>query len=115
MGAFCVTPAPPTQSLRLFCLARLAEQEALAVVDRQVEQLEHHRLGLDLLDDQVDAVAVQRALEGAHIEPLRLRTRVLEQLRRIELDEAEMARAERVEVEIEMRDLVHREAEAEPG
>src|SRR5690606_30917540 len=93
--------------------ARLAEQEALAVVDRQIEKLQHNRLGLDPLDDQVDAVAVERALERSHVEALGLRARMLQKFRGIELDEPEMAGTQRVEIEIEMRDLVHREAEAE--
>ena len=39
--------------------ARLAEQVALAEIDRLIQELEKNRLGLDLLDDEIDPVSIE--------------------------------------------------------
>src|ERR1700752_2957019 len=43
--------------------ARLAEQEALPEIDVQIQHFEQHRLGLDALDDQIDGIGIERALQ----------------------------------------------------
>src|SRR3954464_14918185 len=90
--------------------ARLAEQRALAEIDRVIEQVEQHRVALDALDDQVDGATVERALERARIAAA---IELFEQGRGLDLGVAEALGVQVRHEQVEVGDLVEREAKTE--
>src|SRR5258706_9742891 len=90
--------------------ARLAEQRALAEIDRVIEQVEQHRVALVALDDQVNGATVERALERA---PIAAAIALFEQGRGLDLVAAEALGVQVRHEQVEIADLVEREAEAE--
>src|SRR5690242_15164193 len=102
----------PALRLSFAALLRAAEQVALAEVDLEIERLDQVALLLDLLDDEIDAGAVERALERR--DPGCVLARALQEPGDVELDEAEMPPRQERDIEVEIGYAIEREREAEP-
>src|SRR6185369_8147384 len=75
--------------------ARFAEQEALPEINVQIQHFQQHRLGLDALDDKVDGIGIERALEQLWIVAEQAAARRLRGTAGLQLQEAEVTARQR--------------------